>query len=929
MGKVKKGRKKGASGINERTPEEWTAFVADNSAAQKLAHDDETRGLAPDGQPKVCGYVHEGGAPCQNRVDRWRQRCGFQGRCSHCEYLRKGGPAGVLRLAEIRRKRKEVVDKLSADAAAGLPPPPKKVLRYSRITKWPGGKGKKAATASDSDAGEDDDKDDDAKTSASRAALDNLPVDESIEIPDVWPDTNIAFAKGDSVIVRSWQKNCTLHKIHGCELEYNIPPRYQCSDCEEWMDYTKGDMIQYFVRRGQLIVVYHFKGRAHCRACKAKALREVYFPDGSEARAKGRIGSAKKFQDDPLAYLLLTAKSVLDRNRAREIENKVPKAARFEKLFLNIADAQYAIAAALLKANDPGMEKGVPGSALVSSRLLWFDKHLVARRIDSAMQAKSPITGRPMRWGQDNKNPATVSVDRVYSDLYYHDAKQLLQLIEWGWNCAFQNAPPEQRAEMLRVSFHPRREVAVAVMRTQERRTPEFGPSRRSELERTADHDESLAESYGYSRSDALVRWHDAAEGHSAMKTVYAQHAVRPTRINRDGFLGGTVDKRAWAGEGASDAEHAKAGLSFFRASGLICAVTGYKEDHSLGLSLETDRLTDDMDYSAANCVVMFSHCNFFKGTLPHTKTLAKFLSFVETVPHLKRIYDEQGLRYAVTQYVAEEMKDGPGLYPAIRTDSSASSPEASSSLELEIEPDTAPSRSPSPELDLFTSHDDLDRDLSPPSPDLPRSSSASTSSDTSSHLPPVAAFGFGASASSHGTSSSSSSSSSGGGAGLVAPSPAHLSLGTIGGSHSSVLGGGLGASSAQLDGDGDTPMSTGSSGGSVAQASSSASASASASAAGSTSRSGLGSGASAAPSFFGPGPVGCAASGSRARAPPPVVNLKSKWFPDRIKAHDEREVLPRSHFNKHGNPFDRYAHLYERDPKHGYWRTVRAPRGS
>ncbi|KPV78202.1 uncharacterized protein RHOBADRAFT_40745 [Rhodotorula graminis WP1] len=912
MGKVKTGRRPGASANNDRTPEQWTAF---------------------------------GGAPCQNRVDRWRTRHGFIGPCSHCEYLRKGGPAGVLHLAEIRRKRQAVVDQLAADAAAGLPPPPKVPLRYSKITKWPGepdkkkekkaeGKGKKAATASDSD-----DHDDAAKMNVSKEALDDQPVDQTIETPDFFRGTNVPFPKGDRVTVREDRKNVTLHKIYGCEREFNLPPPYKCSDCDEPMDYQKGDAIQYFIRRGQLIVSYHYMGNAHCRACKRKALGETEFPDGSEARAKGRIASLNKFRDDPLAYLNSTAKSCLVRIRWREKDDETPEGKRFENNFNNVADAQQAIAAALLKAVDPGMENGVPGNELITSRVLWFNKVVVNERLEAVMKIKSRITGRPMRWGVDDKNPATVSLDRIYSDLQYHDAEQLLQLIEWGWNCAFQDAPPEQRAEMLRVSFAPLRNVASAAMRVQEYHTPEIDRGRRQELSGTIEADEALVKSYGYSRSDALERWDKAADGHGAMKAVYAMQARRPTRLNRDGVLGDTVDKREWAGTAASDAEHAKAGRSFFVASGLICAVTGFKEDHALGLSLETDRLTDDMDYSAENCVVMFKHCNRFKGQLPHTKTLAKFLAFVKKVPHLKAIYDEQGLRYAVTQYVAEEMQHGPGLYPAVRADSSASSPEVDSSLE--VEPDTAPSRSPSPELAMPTSTADLG--FSPPSPRLPGASSPSASSLASSLASPLAsplvptggtpALALDPSTLSHDTSSASSS---GDKSGLVAPSQPDLALVTVGGSRSSAVDGGLGTTPSQVDGDGDTAMATHDGLETVALQQSSSSA------AGSTSGSGLDSANSTSSSLFGPVPSaasvrrkvkastasavsssgGHVASGSTARRPAPVVNLVSKHFSDRTKARDEREKLPAQHFDKRGKPYARYLHLYKRD-KHGYWCSV------
>lgn len=47
---------------------------------------------------------------------------------------------------------------------------------------------------------------------------------------------------------------------------------------------------------------------------------------------------------------------------------------------------------------------------------------------------------------------------------------------------------------------------------------------------------------------------------------------------------------------------------------------------------------------------------NFFKGTLPHTRSRAAFLDFVHTQPYLARILAKRGIKEAVLQYVRYEI---------------------------------------------------------------------------------------------------------------------------------------------------------------------------------------------------------------------------------------------------------------------------------
>ncbi|GAA6056641.1 hypothetical protein JCM3770_006325 [Rhodotorula araucariae] len=81
------------------------------------------------------------------------------------------------------------------------------------------------------------------------------------------------------------------------------------------------------------------------------------------------------------------------------------------------------------------------------------------------------------------------------------------------------------------------------------------------------------------------------------------------------------------------------------------------------------DRICNDMLYSASMCMVVFAHVNYFKRTLPHTRSLEAFTNFVHTQPELRVIAEEQGIKYAVAEYVRQEMlhassTSGSGTYP-------------------------------------------------------------------------------------------------------------------------------------------------------------------------------------------------------------------------------------------------------------------------
>mgnify|MGYP007026580758 CR=1 FL=1 len=128
----------------------------------------------------------------------------------------------------------------------------------------------------------------------------------------------------------------------------------------------------------------------------------------AQARAKGSVGQLQKFRTDPLAYLNYVALNVVPRIRDHEERNKTPRGARFEDHFNTLAEAKQAIAAALFKAVDPGMENGIPGNELITSRVLWFDKDRVKRRLENLMQIKSRVTGRTMHWGVNDQDSATV-----------------------------------------------------------------------------------------------------------------------------------------------------------------------------------------------------------------------------------------------------------------------------------------------------------------------------------------------------------------------------------------------------------------------------------------------------------------------------------------------------------------------------------------